>query len=338
MNAKHIFVIGAGSVGKRHLRNFANLGCKVSAMDPREDRLAEAAEQVKLAKSFTVFESLLHEISSFDGVVVASPPKFHVQQCIDIAKAGVPILLEKPVSPTLEESLQLSKTLKHLSNAKLLLGYTYRWWPPLNEFYKSLKTSKIGKILHGKFVMSAHLTDWHPWEQYQDYFMASKEMGGGALLDESHFLDLMLWFFGMPDSVFAQVERISSLEIETDDNVDMIAIYNDGLRVTMHLDLYGRPHEKFITVTGENGTLHWSFEPNCVRYSKDIEQKWEEQYFDYERNDMFIRLAEEFIRILNGQKELSCTLNDGIKVLSIIEACRESSTSRKIMSIKEKQF
>ena len=90
----------------------------------------------------------------------------------------------------------------------------------------------------------------------------------------------------------------------------MIAIYEDDLRVTMHLDLYGRPHEKFITVTGEDGTLHWSFDPNCVRFSKSIEQKWEDNNFNFERNDMFVKLAEEFIHIIDGKMEATCTLDD----------------------------
>jgi predicted dehydrogenase len=68
--------------------------------------------------------------------------------------------------------------------------------------------------------MAAHLADWHPWERYQDFFMSSKTMGGGAILDESHWLDLMLWFFGTPEKLFAKVDKISDLEIETDDNVD----------------------------------------------------------------------------------------------------------------------
>lgn len=322
---KHILVIGAGSVGKRHLKNLTSLGCEVSTVDPRQDRLKEASEQVKLIRSFTELSDALKEADCFDGVVVGTPPKYHVEQCIQSAKAGLPILLEKPVSHIYSEAVKLQEVLSGLSEAKLLLGYTYRWWPPLHEFRDRIIKGDIGKPLSAKFIMSAHLADWHPWERYQDFFMASKDLGGGALLDESHFLDLMLWFFGMPAQVFAKVERLSSLEIETDDNVDMIAVYDGGLRVTMHLDLYGRPHEKFIVVTGEEGTLKWSFEPNCIQFSKKMEHDWQEKRFDFKRNDMFVNVAKEFLEILGGRKEMSCTLADGINVLKIIEACRQSS-------------
>jgi predicted dehydrogenase len=101
----------------------------------------------------------------------------------------------------------------------LLLGYTWRWWPSLLKVKDLVAQQAVGQLRHVKFTMAAHLADWHPWERYQDFFMASEALGGGALLDESHWLDLMLWFFGMPQKLFAKVEKISDLEIETDDQL-----------------------------------------------------------------------------------------------------------------------
>lgn len=334
MGKKHILVIGAGSVGKRHLRNFTALGCAVSAMDPREDRLKEASSEVPLVKTYTDEKSAFAESGLYDGVVIASPPKLHVSQCIEALGRNLPILLEKPVSPSLSDALLLRNALKSKEH-RLVLGYSYRWWPPLQEFFRWLQQAKAGKIHHARFVMSAHLADWHPWERYQDFFMASKDLGGGALLDESHFLDLMVWFFGMPERIFAKVEKLSSLEIETDDNVDMLAFYENGLRVSMHLDLYGRPHEKYIVVEGEKGTLKWSFEPNCVQFGGGMEQKWETSKFQYERNEMFLNTAREFLLVLEGRGGISCSLEDGINILKIVEACRQSSRAEKTVHLKD---
>jgi predicted dehydrogenase len=335
MKSKHILVLGSGSVGKRHLMNFASLGCRTSAMDPRGDRLAEAANATKLEGRYVNLEEALKRAGDFDGAVVASPPKFHCEQCLALAKAGLPILLEKPVAPEMKAAQNLDQELAQIPGAQLLLGYTYRWWPPLTDFLNMFRSGRIGKPLHAKFVMSAHLADWHPWENYQDFFMASKDLGGGALLDESHFIDLMIWFFGMPDRVSARIEKLSNLEIETDDNVDMVAVYQTGLRVIIHLDLFGRPHEKYISLTGEDGTLLWSFEPNRINYSREIEQNWETSTYEYQRNDMFVRMAEEFLSVLDGNKKGGCTLRDGINVLKVIEACRASSETESTVSIKE---
>ena len=161
--------------------------------------------------------------------------------------------------------------------------------------------------------------------------MASSELGGGALLDESHWLDLMLWFFGMPEKLFAKIEKISRLEIETDDNVDMMVFYGNDLRVSLHLDLYGRPHEKSIQFAGDDGTLLW--EPNQIRIGKQMDPEWEIENFNYDRNDMFVAVAEEFLTIIGWHSDPTCNIDDGVRVLKLIEAARTSSRKEKVITL-----
>ena len=201
------------------------------------------------------------------------------RQSIAALEAGLPVLLEKPVAPDLAGARRLAAAVDGAS-APLLMGYTWRWWPPLRKVRALLGEGAIGTIRHVQFHMSAHLADWHPWERYQDFFMARREMGGGALLDESHWIDLMLWLFGMPASVSGRIEKISDLEIDSDDNVDLLFAYDGGPRVSMHLDLYGRPHEKFIRFVGSEGTLFWSADPNQIRIGRGWQQDWETETFD----------------------------------------------------------
>lgn len=329
--SKHMLIIGTGSAGKRHASNLHSLGCRVSCMDPRPDRLEEIkSEEINLQSVFTSVEEAFASGETFDGVVVASPPSFHVDQCVSALQLGMPVLLEKPVSPDLTSALRLQAAAKDTA-VPLLLGYTWRWWPPLQKVKQLVNEQVVGALKFVKFTMAAHLADWHPWERYQDFFMASKTMGGGAILDESHWLDLMLWFFGMPDRLFAKVDKISDLEIETDDNVDMLVFYKNDLRVSLHLDLYARPHEKSIQFVGEDGTLVW--EPNLIKIGKKMEPEWEVEEFDYDRNDMFISVAEEFLNILGGDLKPSCNIDDGTRVLALIEAARQSSSTEKAVKM-----
>ena len=151
-------------------------------------------------------------------------------------------------------------------------------------------------------------------------------------MDESHWLDLMLWFFGMPDRLFANIEKISDLEIETDDNVDMQIVYEQSnLRVNMHLDLYGRPHEKSIQFIGTGGSLIW--EPNQIKICQEMDPNWEIETFDNDRNDMFVNVATEFLEILAGDTAASCTIEDGLKVLQLIEAARISSREERMIKL-----
>ena len=317
----HLLVIGSGSVGRRHSRNFAKLGCAISCVDPREDRRAELASEVSVVATFPSIESALRA-RRYDAAVVSSPPHVHVPQTFECLNAGLPVLLEKPICANVADAASLHE-MQSRAAVPVLLGYTWRWWPPLHYVRELLAQRVIGTLRHVRFVMSAHLADWHPWERYQDFFMARRELGGGALLDESHWTDLACWLFGLPDTVCARVEKISNLDIDADDNVDMLLTYRDGPRVYLHLDLYGRPHEKTITFVGDEGTIRWSADPNRVQVGRGASDFEETRSFACERNDMFVAVAEEFLQVVAGGRP-SCTLTDGMNVMRIVEAARAS--------------
>ena len=348
MSAPHLLVIGAGSVGRRHAANLAALGCRISAVDPREDRLAQLASE--LAADHAAHHGSQHRdldaalaghrdgrdgADALDGVVIASPTAHHVPQAVAALQAGLPVLLEKPVGVDLAGGRALGRVLAD-AGRPLLLGYTWRWWPALQRIRTLLAEGAIGEVRHLRCTLSAHLADWHPWEPYQDFFMASRALGGGALLDESHWIDLALWLLGPATDVFADVDRISDLEIDTDDNVDLVLRHAGGARTVLHLDVHGRPHERSVTVSGSEGTIRWSDRPDVVAIGRGEGQgTWTEEPFDSARNDMFVAVAGEFLDTIAGSRAPSCTLDDGLRVLEVVEAARRSSDEGRRVPIAE---
>ena len=333
---KHILVIGCGSIGKRHIRNYKSLGCKVSAVDPRKDRLDEAKEAGAQITSINMETIIKLARLDVDGAVIATPPKFHYQQVLDLIEYDIPIFLEKPGTKYLLESKAIAAQPK-FNPDKLLLGYCYRWWPSIIKLREYLQNGKIGQPLSANMIISAHIEDWHPWENYKDWFLANKDLGGGALLDENHFVDLMVWFWGMPKAVKADLSTLGGFDIDVENNCEIIFIY-DGFRVVMHLDMLARPHEKRIDIRGNNGTLHWGtlldYTSNWIDYNNTKEWKLSEHdYFKFDRNDMFISEAQEFLNIIDGNMKPSCTLEDGMKVLRLVEACKESSDKGTIIYV-----
>jgi len=331
----HILVVGVGSVGKRHARNLNALGCNISCVDLNIKRLDELSQEIRIIGQFDTIDSAFRAGQNYDGAVIACPTGFHSEAIHQLAKFKLPILLEKPVAKSLYDAMEMYQ-ISIEKDFPVLLGYTWRWWKPLQRVQELIKFNTIGSIRHVHFNMSAHLADWHPWEPYQSFFMASAAQGGGALLDESHWIDMMILFFGMPKKILGSVEKISDLEIETDDNVDVIAFYPDRLRVIIHLDLYGRPHEKSIRFIGEGGTLVWTAEPNRIKVCVSSEQTWEEEVFCCARNDMFFSVAQEFINLINGDfVNWTCQLKDGLSVMKVIEMIRISSQEGRIVGIEE---
>ena len=336
MKAHHVLIAGSGSVGRRHARNLAALGCSISCVDPRKDRRDELAAEVPVITSVASLAEALSD-AEFDGVVIGSPTAYHIGQAAEVLARGLPVFLEKPVSTNLAEARALQAIVAQATDGRerLLMGYTWRWWPPLARTRELVANGVIGRILNVQFNMSAHLADWHPWERYQDFFMASVAQGGGALLDESHWIDLKLWFFGYPDWIWSDIGRLSSLEIETDDNVEILAGYSDGLRVSLHLDLYGRPHAKSIRFVGEEGSLVWSEVPNRIAIGRGSEQHWEEEIFLCQRNEMFSAAASEFLAMIDGAPPRTCTIADGVAAMRVIEAARLSSSEGRRVRFEE---
>lgn len=323
MTAPHILIVGAGSAGKRHAQNLRSLGAAVSLVDSRADRLEEARAQGPLQSVFDGLSPALDDIA-FDGFVVATPPSLHVPQIQEIlGRQDRWILCEKPLGLAASDAEPLRRW-----SERVLLGYTYRWWPPVQRLRERLLAGDVGKLRGIRFVMSAHLADWHPWERYQGFFMADRQLGGGALLDESHFIDLMLWMHPGPDKVYAQVEKVSDLEIRADDNVEAVVSYPDGVRVNMHLDLIGRPHQRSITAIGDAGTLTYSYEENVLKLGRSAENRWDREEFHCERNDMFVGVATDFLSLVRGESNgVACSVTDGLRALEVVDACRRSSST-----------
>ena len=332
MGGPRLLIIGAGSVGKRHLKNFAQLGCEAAVVDPRADRREEAVRLVPGVDAFANLEEALRGASPPAAAVICSPPSYHVDQTTRLVQQKIPVFLEKPMAMNADSAARLAQAVL-AAGVPVLVGYSYRWQAALREFRRRLREGIVGAPRHVRGVMSAHLADWHPWERYQDFFMARRELGGGALLDESHLLDIVLWCFGMPQRVFASVERLSALEINTDDCVDAWLAYEGGLRVWLHLNLFGRPHERSLTVTGEAGTLAWTAEPNAVRWSRAAAGGWEERTFAEERNDMFLGAAREFLGLLRGEGQPTCTAEDGYRAMRVIEAMRASARAGAVVEV-----
>ena len=131
MQSKHILIVGTGSAGKRHAQNLHSLGCAVSCIDPREERLEEASrENIPIKSKFLSLDQALESGEKFDAVAVTSPPSFHTDQAVAALQKGLPVLLEKPVSPDLESAKKIQQMV-HDSGIPLLLGYTWRWWPSI---------------------------------------------------------------------------------------------------------------------------------------------------------------------------------------------------------------
>jgi predicted dehydrogenase len=121
-------VIGVGSLGQHHARNYAALkGCTlVGVADPDEARAKEIAKKNGCA-AFGRPEELLGKV---DAVSVASPTALHYQTALPFLERGVHCLIEKPLSTDLAEADALIAA-AHKGKAVLQVGHIERFNPAI---------------------------------------------------------------------------------------------------------------------------------------------------------------------------------------------------------------
>jgi predicted dehydrogenase len=170
-----IAVAGAGYIGLAHadvLR--ASAACTLSAfVDPSPHAARAAADAgVPLYRSL---EELL-EKDRPDGVVLATPNQLHVEHAMICIAARVPLLLEKPIAPTVAEAERLVKRVED-EEAKVLIGHHRAHSPIMAKAKEVVDSGVLGRLVavmgSATFLKPDHYFDDAPWR---------REPGGGPIL------------------------------------------------------------------------------------------------------------------------------------------------------------
>lgn len=239
------------------------------------------------------------------------------------------VLMEKPLSHTMngvDEMLEMAAS----RGLTFMVGYTYRFWPPLQRLKTLLDEQRIGKVLFMHVAFSQYLPDWHPWEDYRTWFMSKREQGGGALLDESHTLDMVRWLVGEIDDLWCETGNLSSLEMTADDYAQFVVRFANGVRGTIHMDVFSRQPFRSLEFAGEQGNIRCDLNANEITLHVAGSDPVVER-FTCDRNEMFVDEARCFLEAMAGRTAPVVSGEDARRTLRVIMAGLESnSTGRRV--------
>ncbi len=324
-----LFVVGAGSIGKRHVRNAISLGISpdnIISLDKRDDRLEEVRE-LGVKNLFKDFDIAIKE--NFDAAIICSPTSMHIEQSLKLAKLNKHLLIEKPLDSKLDGSEELLK-ISESNKLTIMIAYIFRFSPTIKFIKQKLQEKIIGKILYFRGEFSEYLPDWHPYEDYRTFYMASKDQGGGSILDQCHIMDLCHYLIGEFSSVMAINTKVSSLEIKADDISELLVRHKNGVLSSIHTDIFGRSHKKSIEIKGEEGNIRWNFYNNEVEIYQSNNKKIEKfSDFNKDFNNCYIEELKAFITSFTDKKKSPIPLKDGIDTMKLILAAEKSEVSRK---------
>jgi predicted dehydrogenase len=332
-------IVGLGSIGRRHLRNLISLGerdivlCRLHASSGDEESAAFPVETDLQA-------ALTHRP---DAVIISNPTALHLPVAIAAAQAGCAILIEKPLSHSLEGVDQLQAAVKQ-GGAPVLVGYQFRFHPGLQKVASLLKDGAIGRPLSVRAHWGEYLPGWHPWEDYRRGYSARADLGGGVVLTLSHPLDYLRWLVGEVQALWAFTGRLSDLQIDVEDTAEIGIRFDNGALGSLHLDYNQQPPSHHLEIIGAQGTLRWDnagggadgAADGAVALYRSSAQRWE--YFPappgFERNHLFLDEMRHFLAVLRRMEQPACTLEDGLQALNLALAAIESAQTRQISGLK----
>lgn len=318
----NIGIIGLGSIGSRHLRIARILRPKLNIIAIRSRKRGEL-NQDKLVDS-TVYSIEEAINTGIEAAIISSPAIFHVQQAINLMENGIHVLIEKPVSHSLinvDKLLNLAKK----SNLVSLVGYCFRYDPCALKFKEILDGKKFGKILNVQVQCSSYLPDWREGIDYRESVSANSKLGGGVLLELSHELHYVRWFFGnMKSIISSKIQNSGLLDIDVEDTADIVFRSKQNFSVSIHLDFNSRKISRKCIVECTNGNIIWDAIENkvtCLLNNEPKELKVSENNRDYIYEE---QLKHFFDCIENKQRPL-VSIDDGVAILNMIESAKKSN-------------
>jgi len=324
------FVIaGLGSIGRRHLRLLKRLKPESTITLVRSGKGGDWSEEALADHVVASIEDALEH--SPDAAIIATPASQHLQQALQLAGAGVHLFIEKPVSVSADGVDALIDVVTQ-KRVKVLVGYVLRHDPAAQCFRAWLRGAEIGKVLHASIECGSFLPEWRPDQDYRRCVSASRELGGGVLLELSHDLDYLCWFFGRPREVQGWLANSGILDIDVEDQADLIVTNADGVPIHVHLDFNRRRPTRRCVVQTSEGELAWDGISKQVAWRKAGSEP-RVQGFPYGRDELYRRQLKHFIGCVEEDREPAVSLADGLMVLQLIDAARQADASGCKMSL-----
>lgn len=293
----------------------------------RHARVAGARED--LAEADQMVYSLDEALATHPTVaILASPAPCHVPTASALASAGVHILVEKPLSDSLDGVDALLADCRR-EGILLMVGYHLRFSPSLTVLHDAIANGAVGRLLSLRSEVGQYLPEWRPGTDYRDGVSARQDKGGGVILELSHELDYIRWLGGEIRSVIAETGKLGGLEIDVEDVAEILVRFADGAIGSVHLDMFQRSATRTCKVIGADGTMDWDVLSGRVRLLSAQNGRWTELCGPSNAgiNDLYIAELEHFIRCAVEGGEVPVDGLVGRRVLEIALAAKRSAKS-----------
>lgn len=333
-------VIGCGRIAQNHfesIKKHAERAELVAVCDT--DPAALAAAQAKTgAEPFGSLTELLAK-AQVDCVVLTTPSGLHPRQAIEVARAGIDVMTEKPMATRWHDGLAMVRACDE-AGVRLFVVKQNRRNPTLQLLKRAVEMGRFGRI----YMVNVNVF----WSRPQSYYDSAAwrgtwEFDGGAFMNQaSHYVDLLDWICGPVESVMAYTGTLArNIEVE-DTGVAALKWRNGALgSINVTMLTYPKNLEGSITILGENGsaTIGGVAVNEVKNWQFSSADPMDEQIASasYETTSVYgfghPRYYDNVISTLRGEAQPETDGREGLKSLELLIALYLSARDGKRMNL-----
>jgi len=346
-------IIGCGKGAHLHAQALLNLPESVfTGVYSRTFKSAQSFAEKYNVKAYESIEEMA-EKGGIEAVIICTPHPAHAKVAVRAAKAGMHILVEKPLASSLEDADAIISAAKD-NGVTLGTISQRRFYPASMRVKQAIEAGKIGRPILG----TVNMLGWRDEAYYDsDPWRGSWEgEGGGVLVNQApHQLDLLQWYLGPIEEVFGYWANLNHPYIEVEDTALAVIRFKNGalgniiVSNSQNPALYGKVH-----VHGENGAsigvqtdggamfiagMSSITEPPVndlwtVQGEEHLLEKWKAEDTEFfKKIDPMVyfheRQIEDFLRALLSGRQPLVDGEEGRKTVEIFTAIYRSNRDRK---------
>lgn len=240
-------VIGTGNIGTAHALSLARevSGSSVTAVfDVASERAAYLASDIG-ARALPSAQAVIED-DDVDAVVIASPDDLHAEQALACLAAGKPVMLEKPLAPTLADAQRVLDAETSLGKRLIMLGFMRRFDPGYVALKASLDAGDVGAAL---VIHNVHRNAYAPYGLDTALSLTNSAV---------HEVDINRWLTGEDYSWVEVVSGKPGPDVPDGQKDPLLITFRtrSGVLVTIELFMTARyGYEVTCQVVGSDGIL-----------------------------------------------------------------------------------
>lgn len=325
MDTVRLALVGCGRIGQRHLQALIHCpGVELAAVVDRDAEKAAAAAVAFDAVSGTDLGEVLESSLALDGLIVATPSGTHRAVANQGLRAGLHVLVERPLALSAEDAQDLVDVARS-RDRHLAVSHFDRFIPTVSRALKALHDGRLGRIVEGSASVR--------WSRPQSFYDRSsgrgtREMDGGVLFNQAiHLIDALLQFSGPIHEVYAYAGAITH-QMESEDTACALFRAENGSFFTLNAttSVYHTDLEERLAVIGDLGAVVLGPSLRRVdawRIDGDDEEVLKEETGEASQRPSWqnhLASLEDFTRAIRGEAPLMLSGESAVYVVRVVQS------------------